>query len=267
MKSSILLSLIFLFGGSFLVSAQPPLGKPDKDFSTDEKPRPKFPRHWGKPPLFQTKDLVDLPGKFGKGSSTLARWIKENIKQDIEKKNSEIKKRNSEIKRPEKPEIPNDLKVKIDAVKQLEKAIHTEIKAQVEALGKEATREEIKATVEAFKEKNKQRFDEIKEDHALIKETLKANRPEKPQRPELDVDLKKEVQDLHAKRKEMHEAQKELHKNLKDASKEDRLEMIKAFKEANKEKHNDIKEQAKIVKEGIRALAESESGATRTSDL
>ena len=86
MKSSILLSLIFLFGGSFLVSAQPPLGKPDKDFSTDEKPRPKFPRHWGKPPLFQTKDIVDLPGKFGKGSSTLASWIKENIKQDIEKK-------------------------------------------------------------------------------------------------------------------------------------------------------------------------------------
>ena len=49
----------FLFGGSFLVSAQPPLGKPDKDFSTDEKPRPKFPRHWGKPPLFQTKDIVE----------------------------------------------------------------------------------------------------------------------------------------------------------------------------------------------------------------
>ena len=126
MKSSILLSLIFLFGGSFLVSAQPPLGKPDKDFSTDEKPRPKFPRHWGKPPLFQTKDIVDLPGKFGKGSSTLASWIKENIKQDIEKKNSEIK-------RPQKPKISEDLKAKIDAVKQLEKAIHTEIKAQVEA--------------------------------------------------------------------------------------------------------------------------------------
>ena len=163
MKSSILLFLIFLFGGSFLVSAQPPLGKPDKDFSTDEKPRPKFPRHWGKPPLFQTKDIVDLPGKFGKGSSTLASWIKENIKQDIEKKNSEIK-------RPQKPKISEDLKAKIDAVKQLEKAIHTEIKAQVEALGKEATREEIKATVEAFKESNKDRFEEIKEAHSTIKE-------------------------------------------------------------------------------------------------
>ena len=127
MKSSILLFLIFLFGGSFLVSAQPPLGKPDKDFSTDEKPRPKFPRHWGKPPLFQTKDIVDLPGKFGKGSSTLASWIKENIKQDIEKKNSEIK-------RPQKPKISEDLKAKIDAVKQLEKAIHTALKEDGELL-------------------------------------------------------------------------------------------------------------------------------------
>ena len=328
MRSSILLSLIFLFGGSFLVSAQPTLGKPDKDFSTDEKTRPKFPEHWGEPPAAQTKDLrplpggfgmgsstlarwigenlakdqtdskrpqkpgeggqkpgvdrpqpkprfpahwglppelqlmdhVKLPGNFGMGSSTLAYWIKENIEQDIEKKNSEIK-------RPEKPKISENLKAKIDAVKQLEKAIHSEIKAQVEALGKEATREDIKATIEAFKERHKQRFDDIKEDHALIKETLKANRPQKPQRPELSVDLKKEVQDLHAKRNEMHDAQKELHNNLKDASKEERLEMIKDFKEANKEKHNDIKKQAKIVKEGIRALAESESGATRTSDL
>ena len=260
MKSSILLTFIFLVGGSFLISAKPPQGKPDKEFSTDKKPRPMFPRHWGKPPIAQTKDIVKLPGKFGKGSSTLASWIKENIKKDIEKKNSEIK-------RPQKPEISEDLKAKIDAVKQLEKAIHTEIKTQVEALGKEATREEIKATVEAFKESNKDRFDEIKEAHAAIKENINVNRPEKPKRPELNEELKAKVDALHAKRKEMHEAQKELHKNLKEASTEDRKEMIAVFKEANKAKHEEIKAQAKEVKEEIRELAESESGATRTSDL
>ena len=258
MKSSILITFIFLVGGSFLISAKPPQGKPDKEFSTDKKPRPMFPRHWGKPPIAQTKDVVKLPGKFGKGSSTLASWIKENIKKDIEKKNSEIK-------RPQKPEISEDLKAKIDAVKQLEKAIHTEIKTQVEALGKEATREEIKATVEAFKESNKDRFDEIKEAHAAIKENINVNRPEKPKRPELNEELKAKVDALHAKRKEMHEAQKELHKNLKEASTEDRKEMIAAFKEANKAKHEEIKSQAKEVKEEIRALVETE--ATRTSDL
>ena len=312
MKSSILLSFIFLVGGSFLISAKPPQGKPDKEFSTDEKPRPKFPRHWGKPPLIQTKDIVDLPGKFGKGSSTLANWIKENIDNDIEKgkkpngkdgladqekadprkierdildavKEGKISKEDARKKldalreemvkngdrkrpqRPQKPEISDEVKAKIDAVKELEKAMHSEIKAQVEALGKEATREEIKATVEAFKESNKERFEQIKEAHASIHENLKANRPQKPERPELTEELKTKVEALHAKRKEMHEAQKELHKNLKDASKEERKEMITAFKEANKEKHEEIKAQAKEVKEDIRALVETD--ATRTSDL
>ena len=57
----------------------------------DSQDRPKFvkkefPRHWGKPPEAQTKDWTELPGDFGNGSSTLASWIKENLKKDtIEK--------------------------------------------------------------------------------------------------------------------------------------------------------------------------------------
>ena len=167
--------------------------------------------------------------------------------------------------RPQKPEISEDIKTKIDAVKELEKAIHAEIKVQVNALGKEATREEIKATVESFKESNKARFEEIKEAHAAIRENMEASRPEKPERPELTDDLKVKVDALHAKRKEMHEAQKELHKNLKDASKEEREEMITAYKEANQAKHQEIKNKAKEVKQEIRNLVETE--ATRTSDL
>ncbi|OUU27397.1 MAG: hypothetical protein CBC04_03330 [Verrucomicrobia bacterium TMED44] len=167
--------------------------------------------------------------------------------------------------RPAKPELSNEVKEKIAAVKELEKSIHGEIKAEVEKLGKEASREDIKTAVEAFKESNKERFDEIKEAHAAIRENLEANRPEKPERPELTEELKAKVEALHAKRKEMHVAQKELHNNLKDASKEDRKEMITAFKESNKEKHEEIKTQAKAVKEEIRSLIETE--ATRTSDL
>jgi polyhydroxyalkanoate synthesis regulator phasin len=167
--------------------------------------------------------------------------------------------------RPEKPEISDELKAQIESVRELEKAIHSEIKARVEALGKEATREEIKATVEAFKESNKDRFEEIKEAHSAIKEDMIANRPEKPERPELTEELKVKVEALHSARKEMHEAQKELRENLKDASEEERKEAITAFKEANKAKHEEIKSQAKEVKEEIRALVETE--ATRTSDL
>jgi polyhydroxyalkanoate synthesis regulator phasin len=167
--------------------------------------------------------------------------------------------------RPQKPEISDEVKAQIDAVKDLEKALHTEIKVKVNELGKDATREEIKATVESFKESNKDRFEEIKEAHTAIRENIEANRPEKPERPELTEDLKAKVEALHAKRKEMHEAQKELHQNLKVASKEEREEMITAFKDANKAKHEEIKTQAKEVKEEIRSLVETE--ATRTSDL
>lgn len=44
--------------------------------------REKFPEHWGEPPKIQTRDLVPLPGGYGRGSSTLAKWIQKNLDQD-----------------------------------------------------------------------------------------------------------------------------------------------------------------------------------------
>ncbi len=41
-----------------------------------------FPAHWGDPPSRQTRDLRPLPGGYGRGSSTLARWIQENLDRD-----------------------------------------------------------------------------------------------------------------------------------------------------------------------------------------
>ena len=41
-----------------------------------------FPAHWGKPPQIQTQDYGDLPGGYGKGSSTLAKWITAKLEQD-----------------------------------------------------------------------------------------------------------------------------------------------------------------------------------------
>ena len=167
--------------------------------------------------------------------------------------------------RPQKPELDDDIKDQINELKKLEKSIHAEIKAKVDELGKEASREEIKKAVESFKEANKDRFDALKEAHSAIRESLEANKPEKPVRPELPDELKEEVKNLHSLRKEMHEKQKELHKNLKDASKEEREELITIFKEENKEKHQAIKEQAKKVKTQIRELTQDE--ATRKTDL
>merc|ERR1719353_1213072 len=41
-----------------------------------------FPEHWGPPPRIQTRDLRPLPGGYGRGSSTLAGWIKRNMDAD-----------------------------------------------------------------------------------------------------------------------------------------------------------------------------------------
>ena len=43
---------------------------------------PVFPPHWGPPPPFRTKDWIPLPAKYGFGSSTLRRWIAENLRGD-----------------------------------------------------------------------------------------------------------------------------------------------------------------------------------------
>jgi polyhydroxyalkanoate synthesis regulator phasin len=212
-----------------------------------------------KDPLLIEKETLQAV-REGKITKEEARKKLDAIRKDMAD-NGERKR----PQRPQKPEISDEVKAQIDAVKGLEKALHTEIKEKVNELGKDATREQIKATVESFKESNKDRFEEIKEAHSAIRENIEANRPEKPQRPQLTEDLKAKVDALHAKRKEMHEAQKELHQNLKEASKEEREEMITAFKEANKAKHEEIKSQAKEVKEEIRSLVETE--ATRTSDL
>ena len=65
----------------------------DKDAKKDKlgiKPRPikpvagrkAYPKHWGAPPRLQTKDLRPLPGGYGLGSSTLAKWIQKNLDKD-----------------------------------------------------------------------------------------------------------------------------------------------------------------------------------------
>lgn len=43
---------------------------------------PKFPAHWGEPPAVQTRDLRPLPGGYGEGSGTLAKWIQDNLDKD-----------------------------------------------------------------------------------------------------------------------------------------------------------------------------------------
>lgn len=68
-----------LYGGKTGVKKPP---------ATNPRPRSsngRFPDHWGAPPRIQTRDLRALPGGYGRGSSTLARWIQKNM--DLDKAN------------------------------------------------------------------------------------------------------------------------------------------------------------------------------------
>ena len=162
-------------------------------------------------------------------------------------------------------EISDELQAQKDRLKDLQQTLQAEINQKVKELGNDVTREEIKATIDSFKENNQDRFEEIKETQASIREELEANRPEKPVRPQLNDELKAKVDALQSKRKEMREVNKALRENLREASKEDRKEMITAYKEENKANHQEIKTQTQEVKEEIRSLVETE--VTRTSDL
>jgi len=42
-----------------------------------------FPKHWGAPPLIQTRDIRPLPGGYGHGSSTLEKWIQGKLAADL----------------------------------------------------------------------------------------------------------------------------------------------------------------------------------------
>ena len=128
---------------------------------------------------------------------------------------------------------------------------------------KEATKEQIKETVEAFKKSNKDRFEEIKNAHAEIRENIEENKPVKPVRPELSDELKAQASNSMCC-KEMQEAQKKSYtKTSKEASKEERKEQIAEFKEANQEKHQEIEVQAKAIKEEIREFIETDAPAPR----
>jgi len=172
-----------------------------------------------------------------------------------------------EVKRPDRAELSDEVKTQLGELKEKQEALHAELKENIAELGSDATRAEVKEAAEAFKEANKEKFAEIKSAHEAIREQIKENRPERPQRPEIELsdELKAKVADLKEKRDELHEAKKALYDSLKEASSEEKQAIIAEFKENNKAKHKEIKDNAKALKEEIRGQVETE--ATRSSDL
>ncbi|MGJ8697909.1 MAG: DUF5060 domain-containing protein [Verrucomicrobiaceae bacterium] len=92
MKPLLFLTALALTVHSALADpANDPKGNPN---APAQNSRPSFPKHWGAPPKIQTRDIRDLPGGYGQGSSTLAKWIAMNLKKDAEAKTTKKGKEN-----------------------------------------------------------------------------------------------------------------------------------------------------------------------------
>ena len=266
MKKYISLTIFtaFLFS-SLCFSQSRPGGKPGENGKPDSSSLRGKPSGGQKLDRPLPRELIDA-----KKEIETAVKNKEISRHEAGKKLKELHdkfKQNVKEKRPEKPELPDDVKAGLDAIKDKKDALQADLKETLEALGKDATKEERKEAVEKFKEANKERHQAIKAEYDALREQIKESRPERPDRPQIELsdELKADLEAIKEKKKELHEAQKALHEKLKGVSAEERQAMIAEFKEANKERHNDIKEKSKALKKEVREQIEIDE--TRTSDL
>ena len=265
-----------------------PAGKrrPD-DFKPAPKPEPKpdrpikpspFPEHWGNPPDRQTRDLVQLPGKFGKGSSTLADWIKNNLKRDKEEgngkkpkpprptkptrkdKESTGEKEKGKLERPERParpEVPEELKTKVESYKEEKEALHQGLRKAIGDIqkiysdkgGNKLTRGAVQRIIKTFNEENKERLEAQKTLAKEIKSGFEANRPERPPKPEVPEAVAGLRDAATEVGKKLQASKKALHTKLKEAKREDHREIIGQFKESQTALMNELKSIHKQIRE------------------
>ena len=230
--------------------------------------KPRFPKHWGKPPAIQTRDMVKLPGKFGMGSSTLARWISDNLKRDAKKEKEKEKTKPTKpvdenpnpvppiqpIDPVERPQPPKEIKKKMELHKKIQDSLRTGLKRKIDALGKGATKEEVRKVVEAYRKENAERIEDATQIGKQIQEWQKENRPVRPKRPEPPAEVREQAAKVRLVKNDLEVARKALGQELKGKSKEDAAELIKAFKESQKERHEELKKAQKELQKKIREI-------------
>ena len=175
MKKSLTLLLIT---STIWVAPQETLGEspqfrplPEKP-GTDFKQPLGFPRHWGHPPRIQVRDHVKLPGKFGFGSSTLAKWIVENLKKDgLTKPVIDPPKPKPVVK----PVRPPEIQKKIELLREKQKEMAIVRKELLEEM-KGKSRKAAILLVRNFKEANKQKHLEIKEAQKAVIEDIRSRK-------------------------------------------------------------------------------------------
>ena len=161
------LTISLLITCAFSLLAERPKTKPKPEQGKPEITRPAhkpFPPHWGRPPAVQTKDFKKLPLGFGMGSSTLAKWILENVKKD-----------KARPPRPDKPKPSPEIQKKIELLRETKKDMNEQReKLRAEIKGK--SKEDVVELIKAFREANKEKHQAIKEAQKDLLKELREKR-------------------------------------------------------------------------------------------
>lgn len=152
--------------------------------------------------------------------------------------------------RPVRPELSEELKTKLDSYKKEKDQLTKELKESIKKLDK-PTRQKVKETIEAFHKANKDRFDDNKELGKAIKEGLTQNRPERPKKPEVSLEVKALHKSHADKIKQLHDSKKKLMTSLKDTKGDERKKLLDGFREEQKSLHDELKSIQKQLREQI----------------
>ena len=260
---------------------EPKLDRPTSPAVIDNRPlRPTFPKHWGHPPKIQTRDMIELPAQYGRGSSTLSHWIMDNLTKDAKDSDREEGKKKPidplkpkppkpgtkpgegpkpKPTKPTRPEPPEELKADMDEYKQTQQELQKSLHEKIGTLGKRPSKEAIRKVVEQFRGDNADAIDVQKELGKKINEWHKTTRPARPEKPEPTVEMKQAIEQLKSKQKVLAASRKKLLETLKGKSKGERDILLKEYKSSQQKHLDDLKTASKELREINRNIDQTEA--------
>jgi predicted transcriptional regulator len=155
--------------------------------------------------------------------------------------------------RPARPELNDELKNKLQKYKQEQDALRKALKDRLDKI-QNPTREKIQMVTRQFKANHQTHLAAQKFLASQIKEGLKAARPERPSKPEVTAEVKEQVQGLQDQHKKIHEtiqaSKAKLKESLHDVvSKEERRQLLDAFRQDQKDLHEQMKNIQRQIRE------------------
>ncbi len=159
-----------------------------------------------------------------------------------------------EVQRPELPDLPVELRGQIDLYQDEKESLRNELRETL-AILEDPTRDEIRESVQAFREENAERIASQHELAAEIREELKeirGDRPLPPHRRPLPPELEVRRDEFLAERQALQQERQEFFESIKDLTGEERDAAIQAFREEQRQRLQEQKELRRDLREQIR---------------